>query len=88
MKYAKAYAALLGAIATWGITAAPDYTQTELWGLLGVVATGLAVRQTTNVEPEAPAAEPEAGYGLIELAVGVVVLLILIVVLFALIDRL
>lgn len=50
-KYAKAVAALLGALATWGITAAPEYTQVELWGLAGVVGTVIATFAVPN-EPE------------------------------------
>ena len=51
-RYAKSLAALLGALATWGITAAEDerYTQVELWGGLLALATALAVWAVPNTK--------------------------------------
>jgi hypothetical protein len=48
--YVKAISALLGAVSTWGITASADdaITQVELYGLLGAVATVLAVYAFPN----------------------------------------
>lgn len=53
--YAKAVAAFLGSVATWGIAAGADghYDQVELWGLLGVVGTVLATYAIPN-KPEPP----------------------------------
>ena len=50
-KYAKSIVALLGALATWGVTAAEDgtYTQVELWGALLALTTACAVFFTPNV---------------------------------------
>jgi 4-amino-4-deoxy-L-arabinose transferase-like glycosyltransferase len=44
-RYAKTIVALLGALATWGITAAEDdvYSQVELWGALLAVVTAAGV---------------------------------------------
>jgi hypothetical protein len=48
----KAIAGLLAAVATWGVTAAPDGIQAiEWWGLVGVVATFVSVFGTTNEAP-------------------------------------
>lgn len=49
-KYAKAITALIGALATWGITAAEDstYTQVELWGGLLAIVTALGVFVVPN----------------------------------------
>ena len=56
-RYAKAIVALLGALATWGITAAEDatYTQVELWGALLAVVTAVGVYAYPN---DRPADEP------------------------------
>lgn len=53
---AKALIAFLGALGTWGITAAEDstYTQAEMWGLCAVVVTGLAVYAYPNKPDGAP----------------------------------
>lgn len=68
-KYAKTIVALLGALATWGITAGEDsvYTQAELWGGLAAVVTAVGVyfipnREGESVSANHPAAfiEPEA----------------------------
>ena len=56
-RYAKALVALIGAVATWGITAADDgvYTQVELWGALLAAVTAIGVYAYPN---ERPADEP------------------------------
>lgn len=50
MSYAKAFAALLGAIGTWGVTAFEDgsATNAEWFGLLVAVGTAVAVWATAN----------------------------------------
>ena len=52
-RYAKALIALLGAVATWGLTAAEDdrYTQVELWGALLAGVTALGVYAWPNKPP-------------------------------------
>jgi hypothetical protein len=51
-RFAKCITALLGGLATWGVTAAPDgYTDVELWGLCAVVAAALAVYAIPNERP-------------------------------------
>lgn len=49
-KYWKTILAVLGGVSAWGITAAADdsITQVELYGLLGVLATALAVYGVPN----------------------------------------
>lgn len=49
-KYWKTIIAVLGGVAAWGITAGSDgtYSQVELWGLLGAVATALGVYAKGN----------------------------------------
>lgn len=58
MNYAKAIVAALGAIATWGISAAADgsFELAEWFGGLGAVATVLSVYLTPNkpTDPNAP----------------------------------
>jgi hypothetical protein len=51
---AKALAALVGSLATWGVAAGADghYTQVELWGLLAVVATTVGTYYVTNQPKE------------------------------------
>lgn len=60
--YAKAVAAFLGSLATWGIAAGADgnYSQVELWGLVGVVGTTLATYVVTNkpTPPQGPPTNP------------------------------
>lgn len=49
---AKALVALLTALGTWGVTAAPDgYTQEELWGLCGVAVAAISVWAIPNRAP-------------------------------------
>lgn len=52
-RYAKTIVALLGALATWGITAAEDevYSQVELWGAVLAVVTAAGVYLTPNRPP-------------------------------------
>lgn len=59
-RYSKAVLALLGALATWGITAAEDgiYTQVELWGALLAVATAATVYLVPNSPPAGEARDP------------------------------
>lgn len=54
--YAKAIAAFLGSLATWGVSAGADgnYSQVELWGLAGVVATVLATYAIPNKPSDPP----------------------------------
>lgn len=53
-RYAKALAALLTALGTWGATAGSDgdYSHVELWGLCGVAVTALAVLAIPNRPPD------------------------------------
>lgn len=50
--HAKAIVALLGALATWGITAAEDniYTQVEIWGAILALTTAATVWLVPNRE--------------------------------------
>lgn len=59
-RYAKAVIALLGAVATWGITAAEDnlYSQVELWGALLAAVTALGVYAWPNQPPAGEPADP------------------------------
>lgn len=52
--YSKAIVGTLAAIATWGVTAGADgnYSQVELWGLLGVIAAALGIYVATNAPDE------------------------------------
>ena len=60
-RYAKAIVALLGAVATWGITAAEDgvYTQVELWGALLAVVTAVGVYAYPNDRPSDEPYDPD-----------------------------
>lgn len=53
-RYVKALSALLGGVSTWGLTAAVDnaISQLELFGLLGVLSTVLAVYAFPNAPTE------------------------------------
>lgn len=59
-RYAKALIALLGALATWGITAAEDntYTQVEWWGAVLAASTALGVYAWPNQPPKGQQADP------------------------------
>jgi hypothetical protein len=52
--YMKAIIGTLAAVATWGVTAGADgnYSQVELWGLLGVIAAAVGVYAVTNAPDE------------------------------------
>lgn len=60
-RYFKAIVALLGALATWGITAAEDntYTQVELWGALLAVVTAVGVYVAPNDAPAGELPDPD-----------------------------
>lgn len=83
-RYIKALAALLGAISTWGVTAAPDGVDSVEWfGLLGVLGTGLLV---LGSPPNAESAEDFEGFddegrvstdGVVTIALGIVLAVLL-----------
>lgn len=55
-RYVKTIAALLGAVGTWGTTAAQDgISQAEYFGLLVALATALGVYAFPNTNPDGPA---------------------------------
>ena len=90
-RYAKSLAALLGAIGTWGVTAAEDgaISLGEWFGVLIALSTALAVFALPNRPPggephdpavseQDPRAVPDAGLTLLEaLVVGLVVVVLL-----------
>ena len=59
-RYTKTIVALLGALATWGITAAEDgvYTQVEWWGALLALVTAAGVYAFPNTPPTGEAPDP------------------------------
>lgn len=59
-RYSKTIAAILGAISTWGITAAADegINAVEWYGLLGALAAVLAVYSVPNKPPADEPADP------------------------------
>lgn len=59
-RYSKAIVALLGALATWGLTAAEDniYTQVEVWGGVLALATAAGVYLWPNTPPSGRPADP------------------------------
>lgn len=59
-RYIKTISAVLGGVSTWGITAAADnaITNVELFGLLGVLSTALAVYAFPNTPPEGEPSDP------------------------------
>lgn len=59
-RFAKALFALIGSLATWGITAAADgvYDQIEWWTLLGVLATTCSVYFIPNTPPAGDERDP------------------------------
>lgn len=59
-RYMKTIVAILGAISTWGITAAADegITSVEWYGLLGALAAALAVYGAPNTPPRGEVADP------------------------------
>lgn len=68
-RYSKTIVALLGALATWGITASEDgaYSQTELWGAVLALATAAGVYAWPNTppagEPRDPSMSEQADHG-------------------------
>lgn len=57
-RYTKFLIALLGGLASWGATAAPDYSQADLWGLAAILATALSVFQFPNTPPAGEESDP------------------------------
>lgn len=58
-RYAKSIAALIGAVGTWGATAAQDGINSVEWfGLLTALGTVLAVWGVPNTPPAGQAADP------------------------------
>jgi hypothetical protein len=59
-RYAKSVAALLGAISTWGITAAAEggVNAVEWFGLLGSVGTVIGVYAIPNTPPGGQPSDP------------------------------
>lgn len=58
-RYAKALAALLGAIGTWGATAAQDgISSVEWFGLVTALGTALAVYGVPNTPPAGEPPDP------------------------------
>jgi len=59
-RYSKTIAAILGAVSTWGITAAAEggINAVEWYGLLGALAAALAVYGIPNVAPTGEPADP------------------------------
>lgn len=59
-RYAKTVVALLGALATWGVTASEDgaYSQPELWGALLALATAAGVYALPNRPPAGEDSDP------------------------------
>ena len=60
-RYSKTIIALLGALATWGITASEDgvYTDQEWWYCLLALATAAGVYLVPNNPPEGEPADPD-----------------------------
>lgn len=90
-RYAKSIIALLGALATWGITAAEDerYTQVELWGALLAVTTAVGVYLWPNRpprnQPRLPNQSEQAGHTDVSMLVGLLVVVILVLLLLRLV---
>jgi hypothetical protein len=80
--YAKAIAALLGGIATWGVTAATDnaISLVEWFGLVGVVGTAIAVFAIPN-KPVEEDGHYDAPGVIVTVAIAIIVFLIMWVVL-------
>lgn len=85
-EYAKAIFALVGALATWGATAASDgvYDAIELWTLLGVVGTAVGVYVVPNKAPED---DEEGHYDTAGLVVTTAVAIVVWVVLYFLVIK-
>jgi len=80
--YAKAIAALLGAVSTWGVTAAADgaITLVECFGLVGAIGAVVAVFAATNRPATGRA---ERGLADLLLVLAVLALALVLVVAFA-----
>jgi hypothetical protein len=78
-RYAKAIVALLGALATWGITAAEDnaYSQVELWGALLAVVTAAGV----YAAPYRPLSDEPSDRGAVDVVTLLVIVLLVVVIL-------
>jgi len=86
-RYRKSVAALLGSVATWGLTAGADgtYDQVELWGLLAALAAVFAVWGTPNDVPAGAPRDPgmsERGESGVIVAVGIVGIVLILLLLF------
>lgn len=77
-KITKAIVALLGALATWGVTAAEDgvYTQVEIWGAVLALATAAAVWVAPNED------EPLGERGMTDIALVILTVVATLLVLF------
>lgn len=81
--YAKALAALLGGIATWGVTASEDGISAPEWfGLVGVIGTAVAVFAIPNTVDDPEAVEDE-GAGELRLILCIAAGILLVWLLFA-----
>lgn len=85
-RYTKTLVALLGALATWGLTASEDgvYSQPELWGALLALVTAAGVYAAPNRppagEPSDPAISEQGAADPVLLGILVVLVLILLVI--------
>lgn len=91
-RYMKFIVALVGAIATWGITAAEDntYTQVELWGALLALATAGGVYAVPNRAPFGQRPDPgisEQGHGDRDTLIWVIIAALVVLILLVLLDR-
>lgn len=61
-RYRKSIAALVGAVATWGLAASADgaYDQAEWWALVAAVGTVVAVWGIPNDPPPGEPADPNS----------------------------
>ena len=86
-RYWKTIIAVLGGISSWGITASADndITQVELYGLLGALATALAVYGIPNSPPSGEPADPNMSErGAIDNSTVVAISIVVIAVIFVL----
>lgn len=59
-RYFKFIIALLGGLSSWGVTASVDgYEDAELWGILAILATALAVFVVPNTPPPGEPRRPD-----------------------------
>lgn len=89
-RYLKAIAALIGGVSAWGLTAASDNAiqMAEWFGLVGVLATALAVLAVPNSQEEmvVEPAPDDAGWTELALILLGVVLAIVLLLLFGRLD--